>query len=91
MNPEVSSVCSIVGADIDHHHPDVYSDFFAFGKWAVDDVGIAGFRFDAIKHIDEKFIGKFVDETRKTTGKPKLFAVGEYWKNEYVSPETYLT
>lgn len=71
-----------MGSDIDHHHPEVYEDFYKFGKWAVDELGVTGFRFDAIKHIDEKFIAKFVEETRKSTKKPKLFAVGEFWKDE---------
>ncbi|KAF8320734.1 putative alpha-amylase [Clavulina sp. PMI_390] len=81
----------LMGADIDHHHPDVYSDFLAFGKWAVDEVGVTGFRFDAIKHIDEKFIGKFISETRNTTKKPKLFAVGEFWKNDLGELDEYLS
>jgi alpha-amylase len=34
------------------------------------------------KHIDESFISDFVESVRKETGKPKLFAVGEYWKDE---------
>lgn len=72
----------LVGADIDHRHPEVYQDFFDFGKWVVDEVGIAGFRLDAIKHIDESFMSKFISETRNNTNMSRLFAVGEFWKDE---------
>lgn len=70
-----------MGADIDHHHPESAADIIAWGKWAVDEVGASGFRFDAIKHIDSDFIARFVKETRNATKKSKLFAVGEYWKD----------
>ena len=73
-----------VGSDIDHRHPEVYQDFFHFGKWTVDEVGIAGFRLDAIKHIDETFMSNFISETRNNTNMSRLFAVGEFWKDECV-------
>ena len=38
-----------VGADIDHRHPEVRDDLLAWGKWVIDEIGAAGFRFDAIK------------------------------------------
>lgn len=38
-----------VGADIDHSHPEARDDLLAWGKWVVDEIGAAGFRFDAIK------------------------------------------
>jgi len=80
----------LMGADIDHHHPEASEDIIKWGKWAVDEIGAAGFRFDAIKHIDEKFIAKFVKSTRESTNKKKLFAVGEYWKNDIGDLDAYL-
>ncbi|KAG9088120.1 hypothetical protein FRC07_012660 [Ceratobasidium sp. 392] len=41
----------LMGADIDHHHPKVKDDLLAWGKWVIDEIGAAGFRFDAIKVI----------------------------------------
>ncbi|KAG9088143.1 hypothetical protein FRC07_012657 [Ceratobasidium sp. 392] len=41
----------LMGADIDHHHPEVKDDLLAWGKWVIDEIGAAGFRFDAIKVI----------------------------------------
>jgi alpha-amylase len=57
---------------------------------AVRKIGAQGFRFDAIKHIDESFISKFVTNTREKSGYPKLFAVGEYWKDSIDDLDTYL-
>jgi alpha-amylase len=38
-----------VGADIDHRHHEAKEDLLAWGKWIIDEIGAAGFRFDAIK------------------------------------------
>lgn len=43
-----------------------------------------------MKHIDSKFIGKFVDEVRKGSKKGSLFAVGEFWKDSPESLDKYL-
>lgn len=53
-------------------------------------IGAQGFRFDAIKHIDESFISKFVENAREKSGYPKLFAVGEYWKDSIDDLDAYL-
>lgn len=37
-----------------------------------------------IKHIDEGFIADFVEHVRKTSGKEKMFCVGEFWKDRFV-------
>ncbi len=72
-----------MGADIDQRHPDVKSDLFKWGTWILSILGdsAAGFRFDAIKHIDEDFIIAFIKDVRQKTGQPNLFAVGEFWSD----------
>ena len=42
------------------------------------------------QHIDSAFISKFVKHVRKNTSKPKLFAVGEFWKDSIDDLEKYL-
>lgn len=81
-----------VGADLDHDHPEVEKDVLAWGPWVMSQLnsGAAGFRFDAIKHIDSDFIAKFVKHVRKETGKGKLFAVGEFWKDSIEDLTSYL-
>ena len=74
---------SPVGADIDQRHPDVKGNLFNWGTWIHSILGdsAAGFRFDAIKHIDEDFITGFIKHVRQETGQPNLFAVGEFWSD----------
>ena len=38
-----------MGADIDHSHPEARADLIKWGKWIIDEIGAAGFRFDAVK------------------------------------------
>ena len=75
------SLSRAVGADIDHKHPDVAKDLLDWGKWIISTLGdgVAGFRFDAIKHIERDFIANFINRTRQDSGQPYLFAVGEFW------------
>jgi len=81
----------LMGADIDHRHPEVMEDMIKWGKWIVDEIGAAGFRFDAIKHIDSQFIAHFVSTVREQTKKPKMFAVGEFWKDSIEDLDAYLS
>jgi len=39
----------LVGADIDHSHPEARDDIIKWGKWIINEVGACGFRFDAVK------------------------------------------
>lgn len=36
-------------ADLDHAHPEVAEDIIKWGKWITKELGLAGFRFDAVK------------------------------------------
>ncbi|KAJ7201806.1 glycoside hydrolase superfamily [Mycena pura] len=76
---------------VDHNHPDVRADLVIhWGKWVTEELGAGGFRFDAVKHIDHSFIADFVKSVRAETNKPKMFAVGEYWKESITNLEEYL-
>jgi len=87
-----SSLTCPVGADIDQRHPDVLSNLFNWGTWIQSILGdsAAGFRFDAIKHIDEDFIVGFIKHVRQETGQPNLFAVGEFWSDSIEDIFRYL-
>jgi alpha-amylase len=43
-----------------------------------------------LQHIDTDFISKFVKHVRSATEKPKLFAVGEFWKDSVEDLDSYL-
>ncbi|KAJ1304692.1 hypothetical protein OPQ81_005831 [Rhizoctonia solani] len=80
----------LMGADVDHSHPEARNDLVAWGKWVIDEIGAAGFRFDAVKHIDNEFIAEFVRHVRGETHKPSMFAVGEFWKDSLDDINNYL-
>ncbi|KAG1750806.1 glycoside hydrolase family 13 protein [Suillus lakei] len=69
----------LLGIDIDHRHPEVRNDLFSWGPWILDTTGACGFRLDAIKHMDRKFLLEFVRGARNHPGRKRLFAVSEYW------------
>ncbi|BGP33020.1 hypothetical protein JCM10296v2_004809 [Rhodotorula toruloides] len=56
----------------------------------IKETGAAGFRFDAVKHIDEGFIADFVREVRERLDNPDMFCVGEFWKSDLGALEGYL-
>ncbi len=69
----------LMGFDLDTSHPDVVEELCRFGEWLVNEIGIDGFRIDAIKHIRQSFFPEFLKRIRKS--KPELFAVGEFWED----------
>jgi alpha-amylase len=40
---------NLVGADVQHSHPEVRNDLVKWGKWIIDEIDVCGFRFDAVK------------------------------------------
>lgn len=48
LNP-IFSLSNLVGADVEHKHPDVRNDLVKWGKWIIDEIDACGFRFDAAK------------------------------------------
>ncbi|KPV71753.1 glycoside hydrolase family 13 protein [Rhodotorula graminis WP1] len=80
----------LMGSDIDHSHPAVREDLINWGVWIMKETGAAGFRFDAIKHIDEGFVAEFVKQVRERLDNEDLFCVGEFWKMALPALESYL-
>lgn len=74
----------LMGADIDYENDKIKKDVINWGKWIVNEIGFDGFRFDAIKHIDNNMIHDFIEKVDKSTDKD-LFFIGEAWVN---NPET---
>ncbi|KAM5535962.1 hypothetical protein V8D89_010402 [Ganoderma adspersum] len=80
----------LLGIDIDHRHPDVRKDLMEWGSWVLQTTGGAGFRLDAIKHMDRRFLLNFVKHVRETLGRPDLFSVAEYWSAELDPIKPYI-
>ncbi|KAF9036177.1 glycoside hydrolase family 13 protein [Panaeolus papilionaceus] len=79
VDTELGNYDFLLGVDIEHRHPGVREDLLNWGPWILETTGATGFRLDAIKHIDRKFLLHWIQETRRRSGKPDMFAVAEYW------------
>ncbi|VDB84796.1 unnamed protein product [Peniophora sp. CBMAI 1063] len=81
----------LLGVDIDHRHPEVRKDMFAWGSWVLDTTGAAGFRLDAIKHIDSKFLLEWIRRARKSSpDRSNSFVVAEYWSANIKLVQNYV-
>lgn len=76
-------------ADIDFDHSEVVEEMKKWGVWVAQELGLNGFRLDAIKHINDQFIESFLYGVRQVLGK-EFYSVGEYWKKDLSSLESYL-
>src|SRR5690625_74269 len=76
-------------ADIDHKHPEVQEELLKWGEWLVHYVEIDGMRFDALKHINESFIEKFIKHIESVIDRDFYF-FGEYWVYEESKKSSYL-
>ncbi len=76
-------------ADIDFDHPDVTEEMKKWGIWVANELSLDGFRLDAIKHINDKYIKGFLDAVRANKGE-EFYAVGEYWKKDIDTLNAYL-
>ncbi len=76
-------------SDIDLDHPEVVQELQNWGKWVSHELNLDGMRLDAIKHMDDQFIKKFLEAVRADRGE-NFYAVGEYWKDDIESLKEYL-
>lgn len=65
-------------ADIDYSHPEVQADVKNWGPWITKEIGLKGFRLDAVQHFSERFTNEWVDHLRDECGRD-MFIVGEFW------------
>ncbi|KAH8099936.1 alpha amylase [Cristinia sonorae] len=80
----------LLGIDIDHRHPEVRKDLLKWGAWVLETTGAMGFRLDAIKHMDRRFLLEFLKHARQVKDRQHLFAVAEYWSNNVDLIKPYL-
>ncbi|KAF7327810.1 Glucan 1,4-alpha-maltohexaosidase [Mycena kentingensis (nom. inval.)] len=82
VSNELGNYDYLLGADVDHRHPDVQKDLLDWGVWILETTGASGFRMDAIKHFDYRFLAAFLKHVRTKRGEPQVFSVAEYWHSE---------
>ncbi|KAI0775233.1 alpha amylase [Trametes elegans] len=91
VDSELGNYDYLLGTDIDHRHPEVRKDLLAWGSWVLEvTTGGAGFRFDAIKHMDRRFLLSFIKHVRETVGRNDLFSVAEYWSSDLELIKPYI-
>lgn len=75
--------------DIDYKHPDVVKEIRDWSKWFINETRVDGFRFDAVKHINDFFLR---DLTKMIKGEVRddFYFVGEYWKQDSNEVNDYL-
>jgi alpha-amylase len=72
----------LMGASVDHYHPDVRKEEIEWAKWFIQTTNVDGFRLDAVKHISSSFYVDFFKQLREHFKERELFAVGEYWTGD---------
>lgn len=83
----------LMGADIDHAHPEVQAELTKVADFMIEDMGYDGFRYDALKHISADFIDQLTDHI--LSQHPDFYFVGEYWQasekvmNHYLNETQY--
>ncbi|KAK4944405.1 hypothetical protein LTR66_014507, partial [Elasticomyces elasticus] len=65
-------------ADLDYAHDEVINDVKAWGAWVVKEVGLKGFRLDAVQHFSERFTNEWIEYVQEKCG-DDVFFVGEFW------------
>jgi len=72
-------------SNIDYLHPEVREDVLRWGKWMIsDEVGVDGFRLDAVQHYSSRFTHEWIESTmRQGMRKAKnIFVVGEFFSGD---------
>ncbi|PPQ82627.1 LOW QUALITY PROTEIN: hypothetical protein CVT26_001438 [Gymnopilus dilepis] len=72
VDSELGNYDFLLGIDIDFRHPAVREDLQNWGKWILETTGATGFRLDAIKHIDRKFLLSWVRVHCQVALKPPM-------------------
>ncbi|KAI5252597.1 glucan 1,4-alpha-maltohexaosidase precursor [Aureobasidium subglaciale] len=68
-------------SDIDYTNPEVKEDVQRWGQWMVSDVGVDGFRLDAVPHFSWNFTRDWIHNAKKAAERQNrdLFVMGEFY------------
>lgn len=68
-------------ADINLAHPQVKKELKSWALWFIEQLNLDGFRFDALKHMDQVFIKELIEHIKAKKG-DDFYIMGEYWQND---------
>ena len=76
-------------ADLDFKHPEVIKNIYDWADWFMETTGVAGFRLDAVKHIDSFFMRNFIRDIKEKYGQD-FYVFGEFWNPDKEANLDYL-
>ncbi len=79
VDTELGNYDYLMFANVDYSQPSVRQDVLNWGSWIANELGLSGFRLDAMKHYSQEFQKEFVKHMDGQFGRD-FFIVGEYWK-----------
>lgn len=79
VDNELGNYDYLMFSDLDYAQSDVRRDVLNWGSWITEELGLSGFRLDAMKHYSQDFQKEFVRHMDSQFGRD-FFFVGEYWK-----------
>ena len=76
-------------ADLDFKHPEVIQNIYDWADWFMETTGVAGFRLDAVKHIDSFFMRNFIRDIKEKYG-DDFYVLVEFWNPDKEANLDYL-
>ncbi|CAI6335176.1 unnamed protein product [Periconia digitata] len=67
--------------NIDYTSAEVVVDTTRWGEWIVEELGLSGFRLDAVQHYSWNFADKWTQHLKRTSPN-ELLCVGEFWNGD---------
>ena len=81
VDSELGNYDYLMFANVDYSQPAVREDVLRWSTWITRELGLSGFRLDAMKHYSQDFQKQLVQNLDQAFGKD-FFVVGEYWKSD---------
>ena len=71
-------------SNIDYRNPEARRDVINWGQWMVHDIGLGGFRLDAVQHYSWHFARDWIKTVKDAGGSldREIFVVGEFWTGD---------
>jgi alpha-amylase len=66
--------------NLDYSDSDLRAEVKRWGSWIVQELGLSGFRLDAVKHFSQGFTNEWIAAVNAGCGQ-RLFYIGEHWTN----------
>jgi alpha-amylase len=67
--------------NLDYTNKELREDVKNWGVWVTEQLGLAGFRLDAMQHFSQRFSSSWIEHIRQNADRD-IFVVGEYWNGD---------